>query len=982
MSAASTLPPRRGQPRQARAATPGEAADARTALVAWMSPGVTGINRLRARTSGWSYPEARAALADRGAAVVSLDGTWCFRLLDSVEATPADFAAPGLDERLWSPIQVPGCWTMQGFAKPHYTNLRLPFAPAVPPVVPQANPTGLYRTTFQVPASWRSRRLVLHFGAVDNCFSVWVNGAAVGFSKGSRLPSEFDITAHARPGRNTLAVQVVRFSDSSYIEDQDHWRHSGIHRSVHLASTPRTFLEDLACRAGFDHATGSGTLAVEARAGALPGPDWTVVVQLHDAKGRALLKQPLSGALPHALFGHTGAIEATVSLSTRLPAVSPWSAEAPALYTVVATLRDPAGKAVESRRARVGFRTVEVKDRMLLINGRKVYIHGANRHDHHDATGKVVDLETMRADLRVLKAHNFNAVRCSHYPNDPRWLDLCDEHGLYLIDEADLECHHNYGQMAHDSAYAQAFLDRATRLVLRDRNHPSVIIWSLGNESGYGPNHDAMAGWIRHADPTRPLHYEGAICRVNSSWERGHLATDLVCPMYPSIADLVAWATTTTDRRPLIMCEYAHAMGNSCGNLADYWAAIEAHQGLQGGFIWELIDHGIRQTDKNGTAYWAYGGDFGDVPNDTNFCCDGLVWPDRTPHPAMQECKRLFQPIVVTLLDAANRQLSIRSAYDFITTAHLRARWQLLRDSEPIAQGPLALPVLAPGGSALVAVPCGDPEPAHGQERHLVLRFADRRADPLLGKDHEIAVAQVELGHGATRARPPALPATQAREDAAQGRVAQERDGVLIDWSGGSVRIERASGALRWTAGGRALVAAGPITTIWRAPTDNDGIRAWDMARGRPDSPWKKALTRWMDAGLDQLHREVTSLRVSRICMASRWCAWSSASGAARGRTRCAKRASWRSPPMARSTSRMTSPSTRGCRSCRAWAWSTSSTARARPWNGSGAGRTRATATARRERWWRATAPPWARSTCRTSCPRSTATSPTCAGCA
>ena len=839
---------------------PTAATSARDSLVPWMHPECTGINRLPGHASTIPYATAKQALARGPGFEQSLDGTWKFRLLPAVEATPADFPTSAADGAGWADIQVPGCWTMQGFAKPHYTNVRLPFAPCVPPLVHTANPTGLYRTTFTVPTAWAKRRIVLHFGGVDNCFSVWVNGQAIGFGKDSRLPSEFDITTALRPGVNTLAVQVIRYSDSSYVEDQDHWRHSGIHRTVKLIATAPSYLADVSCRAGFDHATGAGSLQVAVKGGGLDAAGWSVVAQLHDAAGKALLKKPLTGILPHELFGHTREVEATATLTATLPKVTPWNGEAPVLYTVVVSLLDPKGREVEATSVRVGFRTVEITNRELLINGRKVYIRGANRHDHHDTLGKVIDRATMLTDITVLKAHHFNAVRCSHYPNDPLWLDLCDEHGIYLVDETDIECHHHYGVIAHDPRYAAAFVDRGSRMVLRDRNHPSVIMWSLGNESGYGPNHDAMAGWMRHADPTRPLHYEGAICRANSTWESGQAATDVVCPMYPSVADIVAWAQSTSDRRPLIMCEYAHAMGNSCGNLKEYWEAIESHHGLQGGFIWELLDHGIKTTTPDGRTYWAYGGDFGDQPNDTNFCCDGLLWPDRTPHPAMEECRKLFQPLAITAVDLASGVISVRSKYDFLTTAALRGRWQLLRDGELIASGVVPRLVLAPGETRTVAIPLSRPELEPGQELHLTVRFTDHRDLALLGADREVAYEQFALPAGAGRLSRPAT--TRATGTAwavttAGATTTAVRGDQVVTFSTAS------AGLTGWSLARTSLLTAGPTATAWRAPTDNDGIRAWDMLKNKPGQ-WKKPLSRWMDAGLDVLRTEVLSCALSQ----------------------------------------------------------------------------------------------------------------------
>ena len=846
------------KPTSSTRSDPTAACTAKSALVPWMQPELTGINRLPGRATLLPYATAAAALAERGARIISLDGTWKFAVVERVEDTPADF--PTAETATWGDIEVPGNWTMQGYGLPHYTNWRMPFAPCVPPTVPVANPTGLYRTTFTVPNEWAGKRLILHFGGVETCFSVWVNGVAVGLGKDSRLPSEFDITAMAKPGVNHVAVQVIKWADSSYCEDQDHWRQAGIHRSVTLRATEPVWIEDVFARGGYDHTTGAGALTVTVRNGLIPAKNWQIRVQLHDAKGKALLKKPLAAELPFDLYAHTSKLEGLATVQATVPKVSPWTAETPTLYTVVVSLLDPAGKEVEATRTRIGFRTVEIRNRELLINGKMVYIRGANRHDHHDRTGKTVDRATMVRDIQVLKEFNFNAVRCSHYPNDPLWLDLCDEHGLYVIDEADLEAHHHYMTLTNDPRYACAFLDRGMRMVLRDRNHASIIGWSLGNESGYGPNHDAMAGWIRHADPTRILHYEGAICRVNSTWEKGHLATDLVCPMYPSIADIVQHATTSTDWRPLIMCEYNHAMGNSVGSLADYWAAIEAHHGLQGGFIWELLDHGIATVNRNGVnavakpgekaEFWAYGGDFGDTPNDVNFCCDGLVWPDRTPHPAMWECKQVFRPVRVTAGNLANREVTVTSWYDFIDTSHLIATWELLVDGQIVQKGTLDRLTLAPGAAQRIHIPYTVPQTRPGQEVHLTLRFRLRHATALLPKGHEVAWDQLVVPAGVQ------APSLQRRTAASAPTVRDGKRELVVQGDGFEVVVAKDSGRISaWRVGGADLLVVGPQLTAWRAPTDNDGIKTWGDVN--------KPLGRWQKAGLHALLHACRDLRAT-----------------------------------------------------------------------------------------------------------------------
>ena len=857
------------------------AVTARDALVPWMAPELTGINRLPGRATLASFASASDALAGRRPRRLVLDGTWRFSLVDAVESTPADFMDAGFREGAgWGELPVPACWQMHGHDRPHYTNWRLPFTPVDPPKVPRANLTGLYRHAFDLPKDWRAARAVIAFNGVEGgCFSVWLNGVAVGLGKDSRLPSEFDITALLTPGRNLLAVQIVKWSDASYIEDQDHWRLNGIVRSVELRGTPVCWIEDLFCRGSYDHTTGAGVFTADLRAGGPIATGWSFRIQVHGPDGKPLFRTPLSSHIPFGLEGHKRERERIGTVRAELKRVRPWSHETPDVYTVVATLVDPEGKAVESTRTRIGFRTIEIAERELRVNGRKVWIKGVNRHDHHPVRGKVMTREDWLADLRQMRAHHINAIRCSHYPNDPAFLDLCDELGFLVIDETDLEAHHTYADSAHDPRYAQAFLDRAQRMVLRDRNHPSIIMWSLGNETGYGPNHDAMAAWIRHADPTRKIHYEGAICRANSDWDSGHAATDVVCPMYPQIHDIVHWAKTTRDPRPFIMCEYSHAMGNSNGCIADYWAAIRSTPGLQGGFIWEWIDHGLVKRDAQGREFYAYGGDYGDTPNDVDFVCDGLVWPDRTPHPALTEVARLFQPLQVE--DMGQGLVQVTSDYSFIRSGHLVGRWALRVDGAVVAEGALPTLDLAPGGSAILAIGVHPPAGAHrlpialperrpGQEVHLDLAWTDRRDQPLVGRHAAAGHAQIELWRV-----PAAAPAIAA------GSLSVERgDTLRVIGDGVEVAIDPATGALvQWAAAGRTLLTAGPVTTCWRAPTQNDGVRAWNWHEQMPADPsWAKPLTRWAHLGLDHEQRACDGLRVRRdgdaVVIASRHRLW------------------------------------------------------------------------------------------------------------
>ena len=421
-----------------------------------------------------------------------------------------------------------------------------------------------------------------------------------------------------------------------------------------------------------------------------------------------------------------------------------WSAETPYLYTLVVTLKTPDGE--ESARCTVGFRKIEIRDRQLLVNGARVMIKGVNLHDHHDTAGKTVPREAMEADVRLMKQFNVNAVRTAHYPKDPYYYELFDRYGIYVVDEANIEAHAFYREMCRDPRYTDAFVERVAAMVERDKNHPCVILWSLGNESGYGPNHDAAAGYVRAADPSRPLHYEGAIAPWDgSSWAEGHRATDVVCPMYPAIEDIIEWAKTNDDWRPMILCEYSHAMGNSNGSLADYWAAFETYPGLQGGFIWEWLDHGIRQTDADGRSYWAYGGDFGDEPNDANFITDGIVWPNRTPHPALFEFKHLVQPVRVEPVDLEAGRVRIVNKHDFINLNWLRGEWELTVDGRRAQWGELPRLDVPPGDALEVTLDLKQTDTAGPGERFLNFRFYQADDTRWAPADFEVAWQQIPL---------------------------------------------------------------------------------------------------------------------------------------------------------------------------------------------------------------------------------------------
>jgi beta-galactosidase len=835
-------------------------------LKSWIAPECVSINRLPMRATIYPFPSAQIARSldrEKTPWFLLLNGQWQFKAVDRPESVALTDVAADCDRSSWDNVEVPGNWTLQGYGAPHYTNVQMPF-PDEPPFVPEDNLTGIYAKEFSLPSAWDGRRIVIHFGGAESVLYLYVNGHPIGLSKDSRLPSEFDISRLINIGQKNLVVAVVvKWSDASFIEDQDQWWMGGLHREVYVYSTAPVHIADLFAVGNLESNYFDGRLQIKAKIGfpRQPEEDWQVAAQLYDPKGKAIFKKPLRSTVRAGAPFNWPRLQAEFDEPVKNPLL--WSAERPHLYTVVVTLKNPTGKSIECTASRIGFRSVEVKDRLLLINGKRVLIKGVNRHDHHDTKGKALDRETMRLDAVTMKRLNFNAVRASHYPNDPYWLDLCDELGLYLIDEANLESHAYYDQVGRERRYASAFLERALRMVERDKNHPSVILWSLGNETRYSPNHDAMAGWIRGYDPSRPLHFEPGIWVKRAEkqptekiYDLGYRVTDIVCPMYPPIDWIVEWAQDRLhpDRnRPLIMCEYSHAMGNSNGSLADYWDAFEKYPGLQGGFIWEWIDHGLKQKTKEGQEYWAYGGDFGDKPNDLNFVCDGLVWPDRTPHPGTFEFKYLAQPIKVIGFNARTGVLEIRNQQDFATLAWIRGEWELRVSGNRVANGQLPALKTGPQKEEKINLKVPAITVEAGQEAFLNLRFYAATATAWCRSGHEVGWDQIPI---------PAKIAKSARLKAATHAVQP----LTLDESNGIITVKndafylvasRASGleALRWQE--QDFLISGPRLQIWRGPTDNDGIKGWT------DQSWRP-LNKWRAQGLDKLAVKTVSAKARR----------------------------------------------------------------------------------------------------------------------
>ena len=815
----------------------------------WENPQMVGYNKLPAHVDIVPLRDEQMALQGNRSDspyFLSLNGRFHFQLAPNPHDVPV-FHTENFDAGAWDSIEVPGNWTMQGYDKPIYTNVKMPFKPN-PPFVPKDNPTGLYRRTFDLPENWADKRIVICFEGVESAFYLWVNGRFVGYSQGCRLPAEFDLTDFVQSGENSLAIKVIRWSDGSYLEDQDHWWMAGIYRDLFLYATPHIYLQDFFVQTKLDDDYQDALLKVDVKIGHANDADmagFKVAMQLFDAEKTAVFPRPMTQFIMPQFHKIT---QLTFTKTVTNPAK--WSAETPNLYTLVLTLTNASGDVAQVVRSRVGFRQVAIKGRELLVNGRALLIKGVNRHEHDPKTGKTISEAAMIADIKLMKQFNINAVRNSHYPTHPRWYELCDEYGLYIIDEANIEAHALYDRLCHDPQWAYAFMERGMRMVERAKNHPSIISWSLGNESGYGANHDALAGWIRRVDETRPLHYEGAITRyLGRDWEDGYAVTDLTCPMYPTVQEIIDYANDPAASRPLIMCEYSHAMGNSNGNLKEYWDAIKSHHGLQGGFIWDWVDQGLEKVDENGVTYYAYGGDFGDEINDANFCINGLVSPDRKPHPVMYEFKKLIQPIVMERVDLSSGQILVRNAFDFVDMTGVNGRFTLDINGKFVQEGNLPPLNLAPQKGEILQLPIEPVTLAPGEECFLTVRFYLAEATAWAEAGHEVAWEQFKLP------LPVSVPEPISLDGLSRLDVAETAVSITISGRGFQFTFDKSTGQLTsWHSQDVDLLHEGIRLNIWRAPTDNDGIKS-------QSDDVRKDLYRWLEAGFNQLTHKNKSIK-------------------------------------------------------------------------------------------------------------------------
>jgi beta-galactosidase len=796
----------------------------------WENQAVFRINKEPAHAVKMPFPDAKSALSKQRLEspwCLSLNGDWKFAWVDHPDRRPVDFYKPDFDDSAWATLKVPSNVELHGYGTPIYTNVTYPFFRDPPRVMGQPpahytnfterNGVSCYRRQVTIPSKWKGRQTFITFNGVDSAFYLYVNGQRVGYSEDSRTPAEFNLTPYlSRKGPNLIAVEGYRFSDGAYLEDQDMWRLSGIFRDVTLWSSAELDLRDFEVHAGLSPDQRHGTLSVDTLLHnfAAKSRATHVETELFDASGARLARQDQRSSL---------APGGDQRLTLNFPAlkVSPWSPESPTLYSLLLNLRDDKGELVASYATKVGFRTSEIRNGQFLFNGQPVLIKGVNRHDFSPAGGHYVTEAEMRADLFAMKRLNINAVRTSHYPNDPRFLELCDELGFYVISEANIESHgmgYDAHSLAKDPSWGPAHLDRVRNMVEAFKNHPSVVMWSLGNEAGDGVNFVDCSRWVKQRDPSRPVHYEQAEMRAH---------TDLFAPMYYGIDSLEPWARNEerkplAERRPLIQCEYSHAMGNSSGGLDEYWRRIRSEPLLQGGFIWDWKDQSFpRQvsTPQGERTMIVFGGDFGDQPNDDNFCCNGVMASDLRPNPHAAEVFHQYRSILVepVSLEGPTPRVRVKSEHFFTSLDGQPFRWTLLEDGKPVLNGKAALPACPPRGSVEWAAPLGGFTPAPDREYHLNLEFLQGAARPWAPADFVVSAEQLQLPWG--RRVPASL-----EGGVAPAASANEREGIThVSGTGFHAVFDDRSGALRsLRVDGRELLAAPVRPEFWRAPTDND----------------------------------------------------------------------------------------------------------------------------------------------------------------
>lgn len=814
----------------------------------WENPEIFQINRENPTASFYRYDNTSSALKNdswnNSPFYKSLNGTWDFYYADSITARPTDFYKNGFSLKGWNKIEVPSNWELKGYGIPFYTNIVYMF-PANPPFIPHnINNNGSYKREFEIPQNWNGKDIYLHFEGVSGAMYVWVNGKKVGYNEDSKTPSEFKINDFIKKGKNTVAVQVLRWHDGSYLEDQDFWRISGIERDVFIYATNKVTVRDFRVVSDLENEYKDGVfnLTLQIDNNSTANSNNIASIKLLDAEKNIY-------ADTKKFVAKTG--RNTLNFSTKIPNVKTWNAETPNLYTLLIELKDKNGKVTEATSIKVGFRNVSIKNNQFLVNGKPVLIKGVNIHDHSETEGHVISEALTMKDLEVMKQNNINAIRCAHFPKNAHFYRLCDKYGFYVIDEANIEVHGmgatnqglegNKAKIAVHPAYLPqwkgTFLDRTIKMFERDKNHPCIITWSLGNEGGNGENFFTTYKWLKEQDSTRPTQYEGATGSTN---------TDIQAPMYWTIEKMIDYVENK-QTRPLIQCEYSHSMGNSTGNFQDYWDVIEKYPTMQGGFIWDWVDQGILTQNDKGEKYWGYGGDFGgfNYQNDENFCSNGIVAPDRTPHPALYEVKKVYQYIKFKTSNLKEGEISIKNIYDFTNLNQFQFTWKLMENGIEIASG--VLPTLDIPSyetkQVKIALPKLDSKTA---EYHLNVYALNKTATDLMPLNHIVAYEQFQL---------PTEKAAIIKPEV-KGSISVMKQGsiTVISNTNFEIKFDNSKGTIRSLDYGNGnILLKGVEPNFWRASTDNDfGAK----------SP--KILTKWKQATQNQILKGIEFLKDSK----------------------------------------------------------------------------------------------------------------------
>ncbi|QDU33382.1 Beta-galactosidase [Poriferisphaera corsica] len=820
---------------------------ARAALNDWENEEVIGINKEPARVSSIPFTDHESALrGDREGSLYFqlLSGAWKFHWVGNPEERPIDFYKMGYDVSDWDEIEVPSNWQLQGYGTPIYVNVRYPFKRERPRVTlaPEKdwtafkarNPVGSYRRNFEVAEGWDGRAVFIHFEGVESAFYLWVNGEKVGYSQGSYTPAEFNITAYLKEGKNTVAVEVYRWSDGSYLEGQDFWRLSGIFRDVYLYSTPRVGIDDFFALADLDADYEDGQLSVSCEIRNLDRQSKVVPrveVSLLDDQN----KEVASGEIGAGQFNLKSGDKWEGQVTLGIEKARKWTAETPELYTLLLKQMDEHGKVVDIRRSRVGFRKVEWRDGQLFINGVSLKLKGVNRHEHDPDRGRAVTEASMVEDIKLMKQFNINTVRTSHYPNQTRWYELCDEYGMYVVNEANVESH-GYGykkeSIGHDASWEKAHVDRVMSMVERDKNHASVIMWSLGNEAGPGRNFAAASAAVRGLDVSRPIHYE-----------RDWGTADVDSVMYPSLGHLKKEGKKESDR-PFFVCEYAHAMGNALGDFKAYWDIMNSHKRLIGGCIWDWVDQGLRLKGADGKEFYAYGGDFGDKPNDRNFCMNGIVFSDRSLSPMMWEVKKVYQYADFEGVDLLKGKIRVRNRHSFTNLSEYALSWTLTVDGRVIQKGELEGLDIKPGEVKDFDIALKQPKLVAGGEYYLNLSMAMTKDTAWADAGHEVAREQLQVPFKVAD-----RPVMQVAEMPVI-RMKKHARGVRISGRGFVVAFDKRSGRIsELTYGKQKVIKEGPMFSAYRAPIDND----------------KWVREKWKKAGLNELTHEVLEFKSEKV---------------------------------------------------------------------------------------------------------------------